>query len=85
MAAHDAPTSLEDAEGQPGRQRRAELAAACQLGAAIVFGARIASGVCACVQTINGGAMAFSRQPVQMRSICRAAPWPSLPAQTSAA
>ena len=52
---------------------------------AICFGARIASGVCACVLTISAGATAFSRQPVQMRSICRAAPLPSLPAQTIAA
>ncbi len=40
----------------------------------MVFGARIASGVCAWVQTISAGATALSRQPVQMRSICRAAP-----------
>ena len=33
------------------------------------FGAKIASGVCACVQTMMGSAMARSRQPVAMRSI----------------
>jgi hypothetical protein len=33
------------------------------------FGAKIASGVCACVQTMIGSAMARSRQPVAMRSI----------------
>ena len=51
----------------------------------IVFGASIAFGVCAWVQIINGSATAFSRQPVAMRSICRAAFWPSLPAQISVA
>ena len=51
----------------------------------MVFGARIAAGVCACVHTISAGAIALSRQPVQMRSICLAAPLPSLPAQISVA
>ena len=33
------------------------------------FGAKIASDVCACVQTMIGSAMGRSRQPVAMRSI----------------
>src|SRR4051794_5260602 len=37
--------------------------------AEIDFGAKIASGVCACVQTMIGSAMARSRQPVAIRSI----------------
>jgi hypothetical protein len=37
------------------------------------------------VQTINGAAIAFNRHPVAMRSICRAALLPSLPAQIKAA
>ena len=53
--------------------------------APIVFGARMASGVWAWVQTMSGSATARSRQPMQMRSIWRAALRPSLPAQTSAA
>ena len=51
-------------------------------GAAIVLGARIASGVWAWVQTMSGSATARSRQPVAMRATWRAAFAPSLPAQT---
>jgi hypothetical protein len=47
----------------------------------MVFGARIASGVCACVQTMSGSATSLRRQPVAMRAIWRAAFEPSLPAQ----
>ena len=56
--------------------------------APIALGARMASGVWAWVHTMSGSATGFSRQPVQMRSIWRAASLPSLPslpAQTSAA
>ena len=73
------------AEDQAAGQCCTELAAACQVIGRDRFGARIASGVWACVLTISAGATAFSRQPVQMRSIWRAAPLPSLPAQTIAA
>jgi transposase len=37
------------------------------------------------LEAINGSAIAFNRQPVAMRSICRAALRPSLPAQISVA
>ena len=48
----------------------------------MVFGRSISSFVCAWVQTMIGCATAFSRHPVAMRSIWRAALRPSLPAQT---
>ena len=41
--------------------------------AEMVFGARIASGVWACVQMIKGSATALKRQPVAIRATCRAA------------
>jgi hypothetical protein len=53
--------------------------------AGMIFGARIASGVCARVRTINGSATVRRRHPVVMRAICRAAFSPSLPAQISVA
>ncbi len=50
-------------------------------GCGITLGSMICSGVCAWVQTMNGGAIAFNRHPVAIRSICCAALRPSLPAQ----
>ena len=53
----------------------------CKSSPPICLGARMASLVWACVHTISGSAMGLRRQPVAMRSIWRAALWPSLPAQ----
>jgi hypothetical protein len=51
----------------------------------MTLAAAMASGVWAPVRTMSGSATALSRQPVQTRSIWRAALRPSLPAQTSVA
>ena len=53
--------------------------------APITFGARMASGVSACVDTISVSATRSAPSPLQMRSSWRAAFCPSLPAQISAA
>ena len=77
---------LEQSHLEAGGERRADFLASPQLvGLDRAWAARMRSGVCAWVITIVAGATGSSRQPSAMRSICRAAPWPSLPAQISAA
>ena len=76
---------LENADRESAGQGLAQFLAGRELCAIQFFGARICSGVCACVQTIMGSAMGLRRHPVAMRSICCAALRPSLPAQISVA
>ena len=80
-----ATVASEDPHRQSCGERRPKLLASAELVGTYHLGRKDRLGRLGAVHTTSGSATGRSRQPVQIRSSCRAALLPSLPAHTSAA